>query len=309
MKKESIELICNDEKSQGIRLDRFLTEKFPDFSRTYFQELISDGLVTINGIIAKKTGYMLKEHDVIRFDMRPIGPNLAPMPVSFDVIDQTEDFLIINKPAGLLVHHSQSSGDEPSLVNGLLYQFADFSKFPDAIRPGIVHRLDKNTSGLMIVARTPSAQEALMSLFKQRLVHKTYVAIVAGHPPAQGKIDLPIGRDLATPHKMATTGIYCKPAVTEYTVQEYYENDGFKRALVFAHPVTGRTHQIRVHFASLGFPLEGDSTYGKPSNLIARQALHAHEIEFIFKGKKHHYEQPLPPDFKHLIDTLTPMQK
>ena len=309
MKKQSIELTCIDGKSEGIRLDKFLTEKFPDFSRTYFQELISDGFVIINTMIVTKSSYKLKINDIIHLEMHPVGPNLDPKPVFFEVVADTKDFLVINKPAGLLVHHSLSSGDEPSLVNGLLYQFPEFSTFSDKIRPGIVHRLDKNTSGLILVARNQEAQETLMGLFKQRLVHKTYVAIVTGHPQPQGVIDLPVGRDLASPHKMSTKGIYGKPAVTEYTVQEYYENDGCRRALVSAHPITGRTHQIRVHFAALGFPLEGDNTYGTPSILISRHALHASEIEFIFKGKKYHYKQPLCPDFKRLKDSLQVVQK
>ena len=281
MEKESLELICSEVGEIGKRLDMFLTEKFPGYSRSYFKNLISEGLITLNDTIIDRPGYSLKHGDRIFLANLPPRLNLEPSPVDFDIVDQTDDFLVINKPAGLLVHHSLSTSPEPSLVNGLLYRFPEFSQFSDQARAGIVHRLDKNTSGLLLIARNIVSQEKLMALFKQRLIHKTYMAVVVGHPPQEGSINLPVGRDLQHPYKMATKGLYCKPALTHYQVLKYFEEENQKHALVSVQLITGRTHQIRVHFAAIGHPLEGDEVYGKASPCIDRQALHAAKINFI----------------------------
>lgn len=227
------------------------------------------------------------------------------MPVDFGIVDQQPDFFVINKPAGLVVHPTQSALEEVTLVNGLLHRFAEFQGFEDKERPGIVHRLDKNTSGLMLIARNQKAQIELASMFKNRQIHKTYLALVSNHPPQKGTVDLPIGRHPHERHKMSTFGIEARPALTHYNVLKYY-NDS---TLIAANIVTGRTHQIRVHCAAIGHGLIGDATYGVSSKLIDRQALHAWKISFEYKGKLHEYTQPVPDDFKNalkqsLFDTL-----
>lgn len=254
------------------RLDLFLIKKFPSYSRSYFQNLIEDNLIKINSKAAPKSSYLLKKQDEIDIEFPPQQPlEIIPQKVDFDIVDTKEDFLIINKPAGLIVHHSQSNKDQITLVHGLLYLFKEFKEFSDTIRPGIIHRLDKDTSGLIIIARNTPSQISLASLFKERIIKKTYYALVSGHPSPQGTINAPIGRHPKERHKMSVHGLEKRESITHYTVLKYFKDT----ALVELHPITGRTHQIRVHLASIGHGILGDSTYGHKSKLISRQALHA----------------------------------
>ncbi len=283
-----------------IRLDRVLIAQFPTFSRTYFQELIVDGLVTINESVVNKSNHRVRAGSQVGVLFKTKEYNLAPTAVDFEVIDEQPDFLIINKPAGLLVHHAASTPDEVSLVNGLLHRYPDMQGIDTTNRPGIVHRLDKHTTGLIIVARNHEAQIALSNAFKERQMHKTYLAIVTGTPLATGSIALPIGRHPRERQKMATFGIDVRPALTHYTVLEQYK----EHAIVSVRLITGRTHQIRVHFAALGHSLVGDSVYGRASDLIARQALHAWQLSFTFKGQSFSYTAPLPDDLQALQRTF-----
>lgn len=295
IKKSPIHLVCSDPEQEGMRLDKFIFAQFPEYSRAYFQSLIEEGLVLVNQN-QTKSNYHVKKADQVNVTFKTKQYNLEPVAVAFDVIDEQEDFLIINKPAGLLVH-STGHSDQVSLVNGLLYHFKEIAGLSDDERPGIVHRLDKDTSGLMIIARNPQAHMQLSSMFKGRNVTKTYLALVSGSPEKKGSIDLPIGRHPIERHKMSTFGIDTRPALTHYKVLARY-NDC---ALVAAHIVTGRTHQIRVHFSTLGHGLLGDAVYGVPSTLIERQALHAWKVSFEFKGKPYSYTCPLPDDIKQVV--------
>lgn len=290
------------EKSEtGERIDKYLGKHFPTYSRSYFQNIIESGNILINGRPAIKSSQPLKENDLITINFPPAETfKLEPRQVDFEIIDTQNDFIIINKPADLIVHHCQNTKDKTTLVHGLLYLFKEFENFKDTERPGIVHRLDKNTSGIIIIAKNIPAQIKLSSLFKERKIKKTYYAIVEGHPSIEGTIDFNIGRHVFERHKMSKGGIEPRPAITHYKVLEYLKDS----AVVEINPVTGRTHQIRVHFEGIGHPLIGDETYGKKSKLISRHALHAGKIEFEYNSIQYLYECPLPLDMQDLIETL-----
>lgn len=284
--------------SQGLRLDVFLLSHFPDYSRSYFQRLIEIGNITVNGLAVQKKSYHLKHRDAICIDFEPLQEHaVTPCEAPFTLVEVHDDFLIIDKPAGLVVHNTHSNPDEPSLVRALMHRFKDFNGFDDEERQGIVHRLDKDTSGLMVVARTVPAQIEFSRLFKERLVSKTYLAVVKGHPLPQGAITYPIGRHPQQRHKMSHQGLAARSARTDYEVLVSYRDC----SLVAAYPVTGRTHQIRVHFAALGHGLLGDATYGSLSPFIARQALHAWQLKFTYKGKEFSYHASIPADFAALV--------
>lgn len=312
-----------DDYDESERIDAVLTRLYSDYSRSYFQKIIDQQAVLINNIVVKKPSIVVKVGDVISiyFPQAPML-NFEPLQVDFDVIDIQDDFIIIYKPAGLSVHPSPTAdAATPTLVNGLLYRFKELgSAFSDLERPGIVHRLDKDTTGLLIIARNERACANISSMFAQRKIHKTYLALVIGHPlQRQGSIDFDIGRDPVERHKMSHRGICSRPALTHYKVLAYYhepkpatKNVPLSQqgsALVEVQIVTGRTHQIRVHMAALGHWLLGDTVYGKPSDLIARQALHAHKISFEYNGKQYAYEQKLPIDMQSLIDRFTEVDK
>ena len=283
------------------RLDKILHDYFPDHSRSYFHQLIIDGIVSLNGKTAKKPSTSVKRGDTISFYYPPPPAYKAtPRKIDFQVIDEQPDFLIINKPAGLLVHAASTSSQEVTLVDGLLHLFSELKDFDNKQRPGIIHRLDKDTSGLMIIARTISAQFELSKLFKQRSISKSYLAVVQGKPAHEGKIDLPIGRHPKHRHKMVHYGIASRDATTFYKVLKYYE----KTALISAQIITGRTHQVRVHCAAIGHKMLGDLTYGVSTPHINRQALHAWKLSFEHKGKRYSYTCPVPKDFSHLLKTL-----
>lgn len=291
---------CPPDK-HGIRLDKFLFENFPDYSRSYFHNLIERGEASINNIVTTKPSSKLKTNDAIAITFPPAKEyNLDPHPVDFTVIDIQPDFIVINKPAGLVVHAGDSNKDEISLVNGLLYYFAELKAMipeNDEYRPGIVHRIDRDTSGLLLVARNQKGHIALSKMFHDHQIHKTYLAVVSGHPPCDGRINFPIGRDPKERHKMSHAGICSRDALTHYKTLAYYQD----QSLVAANIITGRTHQIRVHFAAIGHPIIGDQTYGKKSSLINRQALHAWRISFTYADKVYSYTCQLPTDIKKLI--------
>jgi len=283
------------------RIDKWLHNQFSDYSRSYFKKLINAGHIMLNENKVQKGSQNLKSGDTVTVTFASLHEyNVTPLDLNLDIIDMQDDFIIINKPAGLVVHNTHTNPDEPSVVRGLLHQFKEFAEFEDDERPGIVHRLDKNTSGLLIVARTEKALPKLSALFKDRKISKTYLAVVQGHTPKEGTIDTPIGRHPIARQKMSCFGIARREAKSHYTMQEYFD----EQTLVSIAIETGRTHQIRVHMASIGHGVIGDATYGSKSKLIKRQALHAHKLSFEYNGTKYTYEAPLHKDFLHLLRKL-----
>jgi 23S rRNA pseudouridine1911/1915/1917 synthase len=296
-------IIYKSINSGEIRIDQFLFSNYPEYSRAYFQKLIGEELILVNSKINKKSSYKLKENDEITINFPEVKNfDLSPKKIDFDIIDIQKDFIIINKPAGLQVHPSQEKQvDDVTLVNGLLYEFKELNQLEDKERPGIVHRLDKGTSGLMIVARNLPAQIKIANMFKERKINKTYLALVKGHPDKEGKIDLEIGRHRTKRHLMSHITHEGKPALTYYKVLAYYKDC----SLVQAKIVTGRTHQIRVHFAAIGHGLIGDENYGFNSKEIQRPALHAWKLAFEFKHKRFNYCVQIPQDLQTILAKIS----
>lgn len=287
----------------GYRLDAFLTlVNEGGHSRTVVATRIKAGDVTVDGKTITKPSFPVEEGQVVILNIPPPPVfDVVPTPVDFEVVAEEKDFLIINKPAGLSVHHSHTAPEDITLVHGLLHRYPEFASFEDHERPGIVHRLDKNTSGLLVVARNTPALTRLADLFKQRLVKKTYYAIAHGHADREGTIDEPIGRHPTLRHKMAVNGSAPREATTHFKAAAYYEGP---YTLLEINLITGRTHQIRVHCASRGLPLVGDHLYGREHSLMKRQALHAGKLAFEYEGKQYSYERAMPTDMQSFIDRL-----
>ncbi len=296
---EQVTLTYLTQTDKPLRLDQYLFNTYPDYSRSYFQKLIEQGVVLVNQKQILKTSYKLKKNDTVQVSFAKTHEyTLAAQPMDLNIIFVHDDFVIVNKRAGLLVHPASTTKlEEPTLVGGLLHYFTELSSFDDDQRPGIVHRLDKDTSGVILIARTPQAQIAFSNMFKDRKMSKTYLAIVRGEPEKTGTIDYSIGRHPNLRHKMSHVGVASRDALTHYRTLTYFE--GY--ALVEASPVTGRTHQIRVHFAAIGHGLLGDTVYGFQSKLINRQALHAHQLKFTYKGEDFSFTAPIPDDFGPLL--------
>ncbi len=290
---------------QQTRLDRFLSQNLPGYSRTACQELIEQGCVMVDSVIATKPSLPVTASMSLSITI----PLPKPLPVrvaeaqglQVELIHEHPDFLIINKPAGLIVHTPAPGHTELTLVDWLVSHFNDLYEVGSSDRPGIVHRLDRDTSGLMLVARNATSLRTLSDLFKDRNVKKEYLAVVEGHPPATGSVDLAIMRHPIHRTKMAPTkDRRGRTALTHYRVIEYFKEN----SLVALAPVTGRTHQIRVHMTALGHPLVGDSLYGSASNLIKRHALHATQLAFSYQGQDFLFTLEPSKDFQELVTKL-----
>jgi 23S rRNA pseudouridine1911/1915/1917 synthase len=292
----------------GQRLDKFLAVEIPDRSRSQIQDLIKTGQVTVGGAPAKPS-YRLTVGDVVIAKVSPgTEAELVPEPMSLDIVYQDPDLLVINKPAGIVVHPApgHSSG---TLVNALLAQFPSLAELaeeegaPD-LRPGVVHRLDKDTSGLILIARRPEVRRYLQRLFKQRQVEKTYLALVEGHvQPPDGIIDAPIGRDPRHRQRMAVVREGGRPAQTVYRLIEYLDDC----SLLSIEPVTGRTHQIRVHLAAVGHPVVGDLKYGyrRQRHGLDRQFLHAWKLRLkLPSGELREFVAQPPEDLRQVLIAL-----
>jgi 23S rRNA pseudouridine1911/1915/1917 synthase len=258
----------------GFRLDKFVSEKCPELSRTHAQGLIDDGNVLVNGQIAKPS-LKLVPGDIVDVKIPPPIPStLAPENIPLNILYEDNDLLVVDKPAGLTVHPAPGHYTH-TLVNAVLAHVPEL-EIEETNRPGIVHRLDKDTSGLIIIAKNDVAHMKLADQFKSRTVIKTYQALVQGHlSPEEGIIDANIGRDPRDRKRMAITS-HGREAQTEYKVIKYLDN----YTLLEVKPKTGRTHQIRVHLAAIGFPIVGDATYGAKSDYLSRQFLHAYKLVF-----------------------------
>lgn len=292
----------------GERLDKWLTAALPEQSRSVIQRWIEGRRVTIAGSIVKAS-YRVQAGEVVQIDIPPVAPaTLVPENIPLIIVYEDADVILVDKPAGMVVHPAPGH-PSGTLVNAILYHVPDLAGIGGELRPGIVHRLDKDTSGLVLVAKNDKALRQLQRQFKERLVHKVYLALLDGIlTPRQGTIEAPIGRDPRNRQRMAViTGQeskHARPAVTHYRVRDYY--NGF--TLVEAEPHTGRTHQIRVHFQFIGFPLLADAIYGhrKPRLACPRHFLHAHILGFRRPSDGVYVEctSPLPADLQAVLDTL-----
>ena len=287
----------------GIRLDKFVSENCPELSRSQAQKLIDDGYVVVNGLM-EKASHKTEIGEKIEVTIPPPAlTGLLPEAIPVKIIYEDDDLLVIDKPAGLTVHPAPGHPSH-TLVNAVLSHLNEIEDEGDITRPGIVHRLDKDTSGVMLVAKNNVALANLADQFKARTVKKTYITLVKGIlRPDKGVIDAPIGRDSGDRKKMAVTGeSRGRSARTNYRVIRYIG----KNSLLEISPETGRTHQIRVHLAAIGYPVFGDITYGKKSAFLNRQFLHAHRIGFNLPatGKWVEFESPLPEDLLQALKEL-----
>ena len=290
----------------GERLDKLVVEQVPDLSRAQIQALIKEGRVTVNGA-AVKAGIKLRGGEVIRVSVpAPQVTEIVPEAIALSVIYEDADLAVIDKPAGLVVH--LGTGIEGgTLVNALLARYPEVAAMQNGEgRQGIVHRLDKDTSGLIVVARTDVAQRRLAKQFQDRAVDKTYIALVERTPKTlTGRIEAPIGRDHQQRKRMAVVR-EGKPAITEYRVIDTEFAEG--QALVEVHILTGRTHQIRVHMAFIGCPVVGDTVYGfrKQRVGLKRHFLHAARLAFTHPttGDRLQFESPLPAALKDTLEKL-----
>lgn len=297
------ELIIVEEEMDGERLDSFVADQVEQLSRSVVKSLINEGQVLVNGT-RQKASYHVREGDEISIEIpEPQVLELVPRDIPLEIIYQDEDLAVINKPKGLVVHPAHGNWDY-TLVNALLYHIKDLSGINGQIRPGIVHRLDKDTSGVMVVAKNDVAHRSLAAQIKDHSIKREYIALVHGTIKENlGTIDAPIGRSKVDRKKMAVIADG-RPAVSKYQVLERYHN----YSLVKVELLTGRTHQIRVHFAYIKHPVVGDPLYGsgkKHFNLDS-QALHAHLLGFIHprNGKYLEFTSPLPEYFQEIITSL-----
>ena len=288
----------------GERLDTFLAQRCPDLSRSRIQALTTAGCVTVDGAPSKPAARLRKGQTVSLVVPPPAPSTLVPQAMDLVVAYEDSDLLVIDKPAGLVTHPSPGHPDH-TLANAVLAHCPDLEGVGGEIRPGLVHRLDRDTSGLIVVAKNDDAQAGLSGQFKDRTVSKAYLAAVTGHPEAERAIiDAPIGRHPRSRTRMAvvTTG---RDAVTEYDVLRRLRT----YSLVEARPRTGRTHQIRVHLASIGHPVAGDAIYGRPAPGLERHFLHAHRLAFDHPrtGERLELESPLPNDLQAFLDSVVPV--
>jgi 23S rRNA pseudouridine1911/1915/1917 synthase len=276
------------------RLDQFLARRVPGLSRSQAQRLIDEGHARVDGV-PRRPSWRLRAGDLVSLTLPP--PREASVeaePIPLDILYEDADVLVVNKPAGLTVHPAPGH-ERGTLVNALLAHCPDLAGIGGVRRPGIVHRLDKDTSGVMVVAKTQSAHEDLARQIKERAVLKVYLALVAGRlSPGEGVIDAPIGRDPVHRQRMAIVP-GGRAAQTQYRVRAASADMTLVEAQIF----TGRTHQIRVHFAGLGHPVVGDAVYGHRSPLIDRQCLHAWRLGLHLPGTGEWrvFVAPPPPDF------------
>ncbi len=296
----------------GERLDKWLAAQLPDRSRSEIQRWIEAGLVTRNGRPLKASAQVVPGDQItVAIPPPPEAYEALPEPIPLDVIYEDNDLLVINKPAGMVVHPG-AGNQHGTLVNAVLYRCPDLEGVGGMLRPGIVHRLDKDTSGLIVVAKNDRAHRALQAQFKAREVAKVYLALVYGvvEPPT-GEISAPIGRDTRDRKRMAVVPeALGRPAVTRYeTLAIYKTASGERLTLLACRPLTGRTHQIRVHLAHIKHPLVGDAVYAgrrKPPIPCPRQFLHAHRLTFRLPatGQEVTFTAPLPPDLQAVLAKL-----
>lgn len=290
-------------EARGVRLDKFLAEKLRELSRSSIQQLIREGLVLVDGVPSKPS-YRLKGGELVTVTIPPPPPlEPEPFPIPLDVVYEDRWIIVINKPAGLVVHPAPGHQSD-TLVNAILARWPELRGLEDRTRLGIVHRLDKDTSGLIVVARDERTKVELQRQFKERLVRKVYLALVMGKIyPLHGRIEAPIGRSLRNRKKMAVIS-GGREAITEYRVLEYLPGYSY----IEVYPLTGRTHQIRVHLSYKGHPIVGDRIYGRGPSIpgLERPFLHAYSLTFKHpaSGEEMTFKAPLPPELEEILQKL-----
>jgi len=285
----------------GVRLDRFVGEKCPELSRTQAQKLIADGHITVNGHAAKSS-FKLNPGDRVEVVIPPTPPSpLSPEEMPLTILYEDDDLLVVDKTAGLAVHPAPGHPGH-TLLNAVLSHFPHLADISDSLRPGVVHRLDKDTSGVMLVAKNKAAQADLIGQFKSRSITKAYLALVKGRlTPERGLIEAAIGRDPRNRKRMAVvTG--GREARTGYQVVKYLGDC----TLLEVALETGRTHQIRVHLSAIGYPVVGDAVYGVKSVHLSRQFLHASRLGFKLPstGEYVEFKSELPLDLQQALKDI-----
>jgi len=292
--------------SLGGRLDVTLVTQVPDFSRSRLQQLIRSGYVKVNGEVVVKPGFRLDGGESVEVIIPPPIPStLKAESIPLDIVFENEDIMLVNKPAGMVVHPSAGHASG-TLVHAALAHAPDIMGVGGEKRPGVVHRLDKDTSGLILLAKNDTTHNDLQAQFKKREVGKVYLALVDGQPPTPaGRIEAPIGRDPGHRKKMKVL----PPGKGREAISIFHTRESFSRhTLLEVNPETGRTHQIRVHLAFLGCPVVGDRDYGlrKPTLPVDRMFLHATALTFTLPGddQAQRFETPLPSELEMVLDQL-----
>lgn len=297
------------EEEKNERLDYFIAKNLEKVSRSYVKKLIKDDLVLVNGI-PMKSSYNIKQGDLIEINIpEPESVKATPEDIPVNIIYEDEDILVVNKPQDMVVHPG-AGNYSGTLVNGLLYHIESLSTINGDIRPGIVHRLDKDTSGVLIVAKNNKAHEIISLALKNRQVKKVYLALVHGIVKENsGTIDAPIGRHEINRKKMTVRKTNSKEAISHFRVLDRFD----KFTLVEVSLETGRTHQIRVHMEHINHPIVGDPVYSRRKNKFGldKQMLHAHKVGFIHPSKNEYIEftADLPDYFLNIIDKLKNKRK
>lgn len=314
---EGVRTFAADAAAQEMRLDAYLAKALPDISRSRVQTMAAAGQIKVDGEVAKSS-LKLKAGQAISIEGEPRPEPLKAFAedIPLDIVFEDKDMAVINKPAGMMVHAGAGASDDArnhgTLVNALLGHFGKLSEVGGALRPGIVHRLDKMTSGLIMVAKNDSMHRKLADLFQERSLDKVYVALVQGLMPRDsGTVSALIERDLNKRTRMTTKRQDGRPSISHWSVLGRFDGPAGKFTLVEVKIETGRTHQIRVHMASLGFPVVGDTLYGAAATLkdgraLDRNFLHAARLTFIHPRtkKKLDLKAPLPEELSQLLKTL-----
>ncbi|MBR4706619.1 MAG: RluA family pseudouridine synthase [Pseudobutyrivibrio sp.] len=295
-------LSIEDSSDENIRIDKYLATSLPDKSRSYYQKAIDGGFVLVNGRQVKSK-YQTKLGDEIVVSIEPVKEiDIVPEDIPIEILYEDEDVIVVNKPKGMVVHPAPGHYTG-TLVNGLMYHCKDsLSGINGEIRPGIVHRIDMNTTGSLLVCKNDKAHNDIAAQIKVHSVNRIYKGIVIGNfKEMEGTVNAPIGRNSKDRKKMAVVSDG-REAITHFTVLEQYKGYAYVQFKL----ETGRTHQIRVHMAHIGHPLLGDDVYGKPARNLQGQTLHAQTIGFIQPSTKEYVEvnAPLPEYFEEQLSKL-----
>ena len=294
------------EGESATRLDKFLVIKLPEFSRTRLQALIENGSIRVDGNVAQKSSQLITQGNLVEVQIPPTEfTELVPEDIPLDIIYEDEDLMVVNKPAGMVVHPA-AGHQTGTLVHAALAHAPEMRGIGGEKRPGVVHRLDKDTSGLILLAKNDQAHRWLQEQFRLRKTIKTYIALVDGKPPTPtGRIEAPVGRDSVHRKMRAVTSLKRgRDAVSEYKTLEAFR----EHTLLEVHPLTGRTHQIRLHLRFIGCPVAGDEVYGHRHSTIPidRHFLHAARLTILLPGevKVQTFEAALPMELEGVLERL-----